>query len=153
MAAEDVVGTILDAIRARLVAVLPSTFKALAFVRSVDKNHKRGTNRGFGVFPGAVEPSPAGVVGSYTMVQDFVVVLTRKITTGKKTDRDLETAEQELYTQFDNISRDFQINKLFENTFTLLVGKPFAEEPEYLEDEETVVVRYAYPITYRNALL
>ena len=148
---EDIVNDILEAMKDRLVEVLPTDWKELEYVKDLKKNNKLNRDKGYGIQLGSASPGEAPVFGAYTQTLNFEVVLTRGAIPGKG-DRQIELLEQDLYTWFDRIIRDFKKNKLYQPSLIVRIVDPSAEKPEYLEDVEMVALRYTFPIMYRNNL-
>lgn len=147
----NLVEQIVDAFHARLAAQFPADWHRLKYARQVEKNDKIGRNRGYACLPKSGERSKASVFGAYTITQDFDIILTKGVQPGKG-DSGISEAELELYTWMDRVIRDAVTTKLYESDIVLRVQEPTLEAPEYFEDEEMVVIRASFPVTYRNNL-
>ena len=80
--------TLVSGINTRVQAVLGSSYTELGYILDVSDNPSKGSAKRFGVLAGdlnQVETS-AGVLGSYTVTQDFIVKVTDKSATSQAGD-------------------------------------------------------------------
>ncbi len=147
----NVVEQIVNGAKARLATVTPAEAHLLEYVREPEKNSREGRKFGYGVMPKVAEPGEPAKFTSYTITQEFFVLLSRGIQK-KKDEREIEQGEAELYTLADSIIKDFKLTKLFETDVIVRIGDPSIDEPEFLEAQGLLVLRIIFPITYRQNL-
>ena len=82
------VTTLVDGINTRVQAVLGSSYSELGYIIDVTDNPFKGSANKFGVLAGDLNEveTGAGVLGTYTVTQDFIVKVTNKWATSQAGD-------------------------------------------------------------------
>lgn len=145
----NMVGGIIQAAKDRLTNIFPTSWELAEYVRQPEKNSDMGRSRTYGVSLGSSEAGLASIFGSYTQTIEIVVSLFRGV--GGKDESDIETAEAELYQWADMVIRDFKENRLY-SSLVIKVDDPSIDSPTLLSDNEAVLLKITFPMTYRNSL-
>lgn len=141
-----------DSIEAELVGILPADYQKLAYLEDVEKNNWKQIDQGYGVRGKALNET-AGVTKTYTMLQVFEVVLTKRYNQSLKNEDELQQ------TSFDLRGLCFDIYKKMVNDHAGLPGTVmnvsglFIAEPEPDDEAKVITQRMEFNILYRISLI
>ena len=126
------------------------TFKKLPRIYDLEDNDFRRIKDGYAVRHLEALNSET-VVREYTLDHRFEVILTTRVI-DKKNDTVIQTAINDLYDKADEILADLISTKISLPTTVLVVNDPAINEPELLEGNERVVMRFSFNVKYRRAV-
>jgi hypothetical protein len=126
-----------------------ASYQELPYVINVEKNDLRRIKNGYGVRYLEANASE-GVTRHYTLDQRFEIILTTS-NPRKNDDSDLLTATATLYDLIDDIFKDLVATKVGLPSLVLLVYEPSISEPEYLNDNDFIVLRHQVTVKYRSS--
>lgn len=141
--------SIFDGIKTIVAANAGATFQELAYVINVEKNDLRRIKNGYGVRYLEANPSD-GVTRHYTLDQRFEIILTTS-NPRKNDDSGLLSSTSTLYDLIDDIFKDLVNSKVGLPSLVLLVYQPTISEPEYLNDNDFIVLRHQVTVKYRSS--
>ena len=80
--------TLVSGINTRVAAVLGSSYSELGYIADVSDNSFKGASKRYGVIAGDLDQveTSAGVLGSYTIIQEFVIKVTDRWATSQAGD-------------------------------------------------------------------
>lgn len=142
--------TIRDNIMTRIGTVLGSTYSKLSFSQDVSANKFKQSNKRFSV---NVKGSNAisGAVNSNTYDHSFEIVITDTYQKGQVLNDDyLHDVICGLQDKAMLIYKDLQTNKSYLNAKCLIVNSFSMSEPELLEEEKIIVIKFNVNIKYTN---
>lgn len=146
----NVVETIVNAFKSNVATNLGATYSELKYVFDVSQNNFKTNKKGYGVVPSSGETF-SGVMTHYTMRQSFQVILTDDYV-NKLGDSGQQTSLMSMYSKMDDIFVDVLNQKLGLGSTILLVESMTLEEPEFLDDNNVIVLRSNFTVQYRKAL-
>jgi len=146
----NIVEQIYDAIKSEVATSLGASYQELPFVFDVSKNDLRRIKKGYGVLHKSAT-SADSVTRVYALDHSFQVIFTE--TNGRtNSDADAQEALNVLYDKIDEIFKGMVLRKLGLNSIVLLVFEPSIEEPEFLDDNQFLVLRFGFIVKYRQTI-
>ena len=146
--ANEVVKNIIDNSKTQAIAVLPSTYKELRYIHSVENNDIRNATNGFAVRPLGASTAES-VLKTYTLDHEFELILTNT-DPRRLNDSQIEDALDDMYDQADDVFVKFVNSNLALPGIVLRVSDPTISEPELLNEEKLIVLRMQYTVKYRS---
>jgi len=142
---------ITNAIKDRLILVLPPEYKELAYVEDVEENNWNQIINGFGVR--ALEANEvSGVNKVYTLSQTFEVILTGRYLHSQEDDVRLRDISYQLRAFLLDIYRDLINNKAGLPLVVMNVSTLLIQPPEIDFESKNVIQRMEFLVLYRISL-
>ena len=141
------VGDILTALKSRIEAVVPSSWKELRYIYELEKNDFRTVEARFGAGVEAGN-TVAGPARQITIDHTFFVVLARRAV-GRKSDENERTAITDLYDKMELIQEEVFQQKLGIPGVVFLVSDISYDEPERIGDG-IISLRGLFTIKHRK---
>lgn len=141
-----------DALLSEIALELGVDYKQLAYVEDIAKNSFNTSNDRYGVRALHAGATP-GVTKTVTMLQPFEVVLTKGYIQSSIDDTEQVSKSYELREEAFDIFRNAVNNKIALSSIVMYVSNLQVSEPEYLEDDKVVIIRFTMDILYRLNLL
>ena len=146
----NTVEQIVTALETGIVAKLGSTWSRLDHVHDLSKNSLRSSNNRFGVRPLSYTSQVESTILRYLSVDhDFEVILTRNYI-NRGGDSNLQTQINQLFDDTEDLAVKFFVDKLFLPSIVISVSAVNTEEPEILEEDDTVAIRCVFTVKYRK---
>lgn len=146
-----IVTSILTNVLSTISSTLGGSYQELRHIYDVTKNDIRTAKLGYGVRPLSASNSEPGILRVYTVDHGFEVILTDTITRGAS-DTERTTAIGTMYDKADEIFKALVNSKAGSASYVLVVNNPSMSEPEFLEENQIVVLRMQLNIRYRSAI-
>lgn len=148
------VSTLTTGIETRVAAVLGGGYSELGFVEDVTRNSFKGASQRYGVLAGDISQveTSAGVLGSYTVIQDFVVKVTDRWASNQAGDSDKRAVMEALMEKCLLIYKDLINNKAGSPSVVLNVLDGMSAEGTYHEDDGVAETAMNIQILYRKTL-
>lgn len=146
----NLVEQIVNAFESSMATELGATYSELKYKQDVEKNNFKTNNKRYGVLPLGYSQAD-GVVKSFTAEQVFQVILTH----GYVNKTDSTNQESKTFLLFDKMSEVYKLamlKKLGISSVILSVSDLSVDDPEYLEDNDLIVLRGNFTIKYRESL-
>lgn len=138
------------ALNGEVSAAIGVAYTALKNVLTVENNSFIHNDKKFGTKPLFARTSNVGIVGHYTLDQDFQVILTHSYKNNGVDDQDQRDKTFLLYDKMDEIFKRIYRKKVGLPATVLNIDNITMEAPEYIERHKVVVLRSSVTITYRN---
>lgn len=146
----NTVSQIVTALESGIVAELGATWTRLDHVHDIQKNSLRSANNRYGVRPLGYSSQIEDTILRYlTVGHDFEIVLTRNYV-NRNGDSNLQTQINQLFDDTEDLAVRFFVNKLGLPAIVISVSAVNVEEPEILEEDDTVAVRAIFTVKYRK---
>ncbi len=147
------VATITASINTRTAAVLGSSYSELAFLNEIEKNNFKGANQRYGTQALAISSAEEkGVLGSFTVDQVFEISLTDFYASEQTGDSDRINKGIALLDQALLIYKDLINNRAGSPSIVIKTGDVSTSDPEYLTEDNVVVIKMQVLVTYRKQL-
>ena len=146
-----IVKDIVDAIKTIIAATLPATYAELDYVVEPDKNNYKTNRFRYGVLPLSGE-SQGGIAKHVNVNQLFEIILTTSFINKSQSDNNQRSKTFDLYEKQWDITKALFTTKLGLPTRVLNVNNLSLSEPEYLDDDHVVVLRFSLSVLYRHTL-
>ena len=146
--------TLVSGINTRVKAVLGSEYSELGNIIDVSINPFKGSSKRYGVLAGDIveTESGAGVLGSYTVTQDFQVKVTNKHATSQAGDSSKRTVMISLLEKCLLIYKDLVSNKAGSPSIVLNVLDGMTTENTFHDTENVCEATINLQILYRITL-
>ncbi len=145
---------LVEAIKTRTSTVLGSDYKPIGYAIDIEKNPSKGSNKRFGVVVGSLgQTEEYGVLSSYTVMQEFTVKITNSYSQSKVNDSDKLAKTNVLFDLALSVYTDLVKEKAGLPSVVVIVGDMTVSDPEYLEEDNVVVLNMSFAVTYRKTLL
>lgn len=145
-----IVGDIIDSMKSIIATELGATYQELKYVYNVEKNNLRSMEKAYGVRP--VDAATAeSVTKAFTLDHSFEIILTDSVA---RTDTDVQRTDaiKVMYDKGDEIFKDFINTKIALPLVVLDVRAPSISEPEFVDDNKMVILRFQTVVKYRSNL-
>lgn len=129
---------------------LGSDWTKLRYFRDLDKNDERTFDKGYYVVIGSGTPVDS-VINSYTIDQDFDIILTRVNPRHETSDDGTIEIIKELHDYAEDIMQLLSTTNA-SNSNVCLIGEPSFSEPEILKDGKYINLTFSFIIKYRKKL-
>ena len=137
-------------IKTRVIAVLGSGYSELSNVIDVSDNNFKGASNRYGVVAGDINQTEAsGVLGSYTVSQDFVVKITDRYRSNQAGDSDQRETMESLLEKCLLVYKDLVGSKAGSPATVLNVLDGMRVENTYHEDDNVAEATMYLQILYR----
>lgn len=146
-----IVTTILTNMLSTISTTLGAGYQELRHVYDVTKNDIRTAKLAYGVRPLSALSSDPGMLRAYTVDQSFEIILSDTITRGAS-DAERTTAIGTMFDKADEIFKVLVNTKAGAASYVLVVNNPAMSEPEFLEDNQIVLLRMQLNIRYRSTI-
>lgn len=146
----DIVKEIIEETKQTVSGLLPE-FNRLDYEYDVEKNADTRLGKRFGFIPAVANFKEGSALGFTTMEHTFQLILTNEYK-NKDDDSAQASALEELYSAAHSVLKSLQKKPLTLPTAgyrVLLVSGISFEEPEYFNENETVILRANFLYTYR----
>ena len=141
-----------NSIITRLIAVLPSDYKALAYIEEIEKNNNTQIKRAYGVQALEAE-EVSGVNKVYTIDQTFEVIITDNYNHSQVNDNDYQNKTYDIREQCLAIYKDIVNTHAGLPGTVLNVSSLFIDIPEQDDESKSVIQRINFLIRYRVSLI
>ena len=144
---------LVEQIRGAVATVVTNTLSAdyneLPFQFDVEVNDNRRLAKAWGLIPLAGPGNEETPLRTYTIDQVFELILTD--TNPRKTDdSDKFTAVYNLYDQIDSVLKALLLTRAGLPTIILNIDLPSYSEPEFLSEDNFIVLRCQFVVKYRS---
>ena len=129
---------------------LGSDYQELQFIYDIEKNTLRGARLAYGIRP-LNAFTAEGVTRVYTLDHEFEVILTDTFARGDN-DSQREASLNTMYDKSDEIFKELVNKKINLANFVLNLFNPSISEPEFLDDNKFIILRFQFTVKYRSAL-
>jgi len=144
-----IVQNIRNGIKTQVTTTLTG-YTELPYWNEIQKNDYRRIEKGYAVRALSAE-SVDGVLKHITYDHSFELILSRTVTR-LLTDSDIEVVENDLFNQGGQIYRAMVATKLGLSANVLAVQDPSFGEPEFLSENNAVILRMQFIVKYRETL-
>jgi len=146
--------TLLTGINTRVLAVLGSSYSELGYIVDVTDNPFKGSSKSYGTLAGDVSEveTSAGVLGSYTVTQNFTVKVTNKWATSQAGDSSKRSTMVALLEKCLLIYKDLVNNKAGSPNIVLNVLDGMETVNTFHDEENVCEATMSIGILYRIAL-
>lgn len=146
----NIVEQIRDNFETEVSTALGATYSELKYKIDISQNNFKGNKLGYGVVPQEFEVVE-GVIKSVTVDHTFDVVLTQDYH-NQKSDANQVTSALELFDKMNDVSDAVVSTNLGLAGTVFVVRMTGTDEPEYLEEDNVVVLRGKFLVKYRTAI-
>jgi len=147
----NLVTQIIDGMETQIASTLGASYGKLDYVFSVEDNNFRGNALRYGVIPQGASDTE-GVVRAVTLDHEFQVILTDNYINQPNTDSSQMIKLKTMYDKMDDLSNALYNSKVGLPSIVLLAIQTGYDEPEFIEEDNIVVLRATYSIKYRRNL-
>lgn len=147
----NLVEQINDSLTSILATEAGAGYEELDYIINISKNAWDRNKDRYGVRP-LDASTAAGVTNVYTLDHDFEIILTSEYVNSGVDDVDQREKTFVLYDKMDEFYKAAYLRKAGLPSIVLYVSEIDMDEPEYLEDNQVVVLRASVTIKYRNAI-
>jgi len=148
------IATLVTGLETRVLAVLGSGYTELGFVVDVSDNSFKGSETRYGVLAGDISQveSSGGVLGSYTVVQDFTIKITNRWATSQAGDSSKRDTMVVLLDKTLLIYKDIINNKAGSPTLVLNVLDGMTTDSTFHDDDYVAEATMNIQLLYRKTL-
>ena len=146
----DVVGSILDGVKAEVAAALGVGYQELAYKDAIADNEEDQAQKAYGVRAGASSPAP-GVNRVITADQIFEIILT-DVFTDDSSDEESDTLLRTMYSNAVAIFQRLVNTRAGAASYVINVTEPAFQAPQIFPDQAIVSLRMQVTIRWRVAL-
>lgn len=142
---------LVSGINTRVKAVLGSEYSELGNIIDVSDNPSKGASKRYGVIAGDIDQTEAsaGLLGSFTVTQDFIIKVTGKYATSQAGDSSQRTVMISLLEKCLLIYKDLVKTKAGSPSIVLNVLDGMSTENTYHESDNVCEATMSIQILYR----
>ncbi len=147
------VANIKSGIITRISTVLGSGYSVLGYATDINKNSFKASNNRYAVLANGIsQTEDKGLLGSFTVEQNFEVILTNSYAQDRAGDSSKVESGVTLMDQSLLLYKDIVEAKAGTPSIVLLVNNMSMDQAEYLEEDNVVIIRMTFGVTYRKSL-
>lgn len=147
-----IVNTIITNIKTIINSEIGSEFTALPHEINIEMNNLKTSKKGYAVLPEDLS-SDSGVTRALTIKQGFEITLTDNYINKGNNDTAQKTATNYLYQKIFEIYNKLYLSKIGLGTTVMNVNDLTISKPEYLENDNVVILRSSLQVIYRQAIV
>lgn len=147
------ISTLVSGLETRVATVLGSTYSELGFAIDVEKNPFKGSAKRYGVVAGDIaEVEDGGVLGSYTVTQNFTIKVTDKYATSPAGDNSQRDTVIGLNEKCLLIYKDIVNNKAGSPSLVITVLPGMSTVSTFYDDDYVCESTMEVQLLYRKQL-